>query len=302
MRLKRFTGYDACVGTAAAALFPRATWSLKRTARAGLPAHRVALAALVFVGPLAVLYTARSPDSRPRRVRMEPKSVFVWLSAGSILRISDDRLDPDGPRLPVPAIRGSDMRASASATELKNDIERFTSGQTMANVYDLKTGRMVWLVTPTEGLLSTPSGVFQVCGQDTLDPLSKNYAVFYGQTVALVARNQSSASGVPWGAPLLVAACLAWFSGMLFFRADHRSLTAARGSLESLSAKVARPFEGRGWRGGIWRAVSLAIPLAVFVAVVTALLCAEYAHRVLFLGSPDRPPGWNCAVVVPLQT
>ena len=228
----------------------------------------IAVAAFVFVGPLAVLYTARSPELPSSSCPDGAKAVFVGLSAGSFLRIADDRLDLDGPPLPVPAIGQSDMRASASATELRNDAERFTAGQTMANGYDLKTGRLVWLVAPTEGQLSTSSGVFQVCGHDTLDPLSRNYAVFYGRAVALVARDQSFASRLLWAASLLATACLAWFTGLAFSRADRRPLTAARGWLTSLFANAARAFEGRGWSGGFWRAASLAIPVAVFVAVV----------------------------------
>ena len=194
------------------------------------------------------------------------------------------------------------MRASASATELKNDAERFTAGQTMANVYDLKTGRLVWLVAPTEGQLSTSSGVFQVCGHDTLDPLSRNYAVFYGRTVALVARDQSFASRLLWAASLLATASLAWCTGLVLLRADRRSLTPARGWLTSLFANAASPFEGRGWRGGISACSFLGDSRCRVRGGSSALLRSAHAPRVLFLGSADCAPGWNCALVLPLET
>jgi hypothetical protein len=69
---------------------------------------------------------------------------------------------------------------------LKNDAGQFTAGKTMANLYDLKTNRLLWLVAPTDGPLSASPGIFQICGRDTADPLSRNYAVFYGHAVARV--------------------------------------------------------------------------------------------------------------------
>jgi hypothetical protein len=110
----------------------------------------------------------------------------VRLTPGSYLRITDDLLDLDDTRPPVPEIRRSDLRASASSTELKNDVALFTGGQTMANLYDVRTGRYVWLVAPTSGLLTTSPGVFQICGHEAADPLSRRYAVFYGEAVARI--------------------------------------------------------------------------------------------------------------------
>jgi hypothetical protein len=114
------------------------------------------------------------------------------LSAGSFLRIGSDLTDLDGTGLRVPDVRRNEIRASAKATELKNDVERFTAGQTMANLYDLKTGRLVWLVAPTNGAVSLSPGLFQVCGHASPDPLSKSYAVFYAQSASRVVPGEGS--------------------------------------------------------------------------------------------------------------
>ena len=262
----------------------------------------IAVAAFVFVGPLAVLYTARSPELPSSSCPDGAKSVFVGLSAGSFLRIADDRLDLDGPPLPVPAIGQSDMRASASATELKNDAERFTGGQTMANGYDLKTGRLVWLVAPTEGPLSTSSGVFQVCGHDTLDPLSRNYAVFYGRAVALVARDESFAPRLLWAASLLATAYLAWCTGLVL--SAGRSTIAHPGAWMDDLALDPRCPSVRAPRLARWD-LACGIPgnspgcLRSRRAVPVR---AEHAPRRVFLGSADCAPGRNYALVLPLET
>jgi hypothetical protein len=150
----------------------------------GVALTGVAVAALLLLAPLVVLHAGRAPAVSASPCPEHETGVVVRLSRGSFLRITDDRTAFRGTGPRVPDIRRSDIRASANATELKNDSERFDAGQTMANVYDLETNRLVWLVAPTGGALSSAPGIFQVCGQDTLDTLSRAYGLFYGQAAA----------------------------------------------------------------------------------------------------------------------
>ncbi len=52
----------------------------------------------------------------------------------------------------------------------------------MINTYDLKSGRYVWLIAPTE-LLSEPPGIVRICGHDSADAQARNYGVFYAVSV-----------------------------------------------------------------------------------------------------------------------
>jgi hypothetical protein len=170
-------------------------WSRESDAAAGGRLSAVvgiAIAALVLAGPLVILSVSRSPNLPSPRCVDGNAGAVVRLSAGSFLRIGSDLTDLDGTGLRVPDVRRNEIRASAKATELKNDVERFTAGQTMANLYDLKTGRLVWLVAPTNGAVSLSPGLFQVCGHASPDPLSKSYAVFYAQSASRVVPGEGS--------------------------------------------------------------------------------------------------------------
>jgi hypothetical protein len=139
----------------------------------------------VLIGPLVTLQASRPPTLPAVACQDSSAGFVVRLSAGSFLRIMDDLTDLGGAAVRLPDVRRNEMRASAAGTELKNDVERFSPGQTMANLYDLRTGRMIWLVAPSNAVSISP-GIFQVCGQPSPDPLSRNYGVFYAQSVARV--------------------------------------------------------------------------------------------------------------------
>jgi hypothetical protein len=142
----------------------------------------LALAAVVFAGPLWVFYTSRPPRVEDAACPNGTVSAHVRVSEGSILRIVGDVPDVDDTRIVVPEIRERDVRQTAGMVELRNDVNRFTAGHTMANVYDLKTGRFVWLVAPT-ALLPPSPGILRICGRESTDPLSRQYAVFYADSV-----------------------------------------------------------------------------------------------------------------------
>ena len=157
---------------------PAAQDQVKARTGPGAEVFGVALAAVVFAGPLCVLYTSHPPTVRDMPCPSGALPVSVRVSNGSYLRILGPVPDVDETRVAVPEIRERDMRASTDMDELKNDGKEFTAGRTMINTHDLKTGRSLWLIAPTS-LVPEPQSVFHVCGRDSPDPLSRRYGVFY---------------------------------------------------------------------------------------------------------------------------
>jgi hypothetical protein len=142
----------------------------------------LALTAAAFGGPLWVLHTSHPPVLQEARCPAGTISVHVRISSGSFLRITRDVPDIDDRPSIVPEIRGVHLRASVSAIELRDDLTHFKEEHTTANLYDLKTGRYVWLVAPTALLPASP-GVIQICGHNSPVPLPASYGLFYADTI-----------------------------------------------------------------------------------------------------------------------
>src|SRR6266542_2723466 len=145
-------------------------------------AFGLALAAFVFVGPLCVFYASRPPSVEDAPCPAGTLPVHVRFSHGSFLRIIGNVPDVDDTRIVVPEIRARDVPRTAGVVEIRNDVNRFIAGHTMMNAYDLKRGRLVWLVA-SSAILPEPPNVLQICGHDSPDSLSRQYAVFYADTV-----------------------------------------------------------------------------------------------------------------------
>ena len=150
----------------------------------GAESFGVALAVVVFAGPLWVFYGFSSP---PAIAAASPcpsgtRPVSVWIAKGSVLRAVGDVPGPGDERVAVPEIRQIQLRQSVAPTEIGNDRARFAAGQTMFNGYDLESGRYVWLIAATGQVGELPA-MLQICGHDTPDGLSKQYGVFYADTV-----------------------------------------------------------------------------------------------------------------------
>jgi hypothetical protein len=164
--------------------FTGSMWQVGTVARtlAGAEVFGLALAATAFAGPLWVLHTSRPPVLQDVQCPAGTISTHVRLSPGSFIRITGDVPDVDNTRSIVPEMRGVHMRANVGAIELKDDLTHFKEGYTTANLYDLKTGRYIWLVAPTS-LLPAPPAVIQICGHDSPVPLPASYGLFYADSV-----------------------------------------------------------------------------------------------------------------------
>src|SRR4029453_6354730 len=123
-------------------------------------------------------YTGRLPALHETACPAGLMAVHVRVPDGSFLRIVGAVPDVDDTRVAVPEIGQRDMQSSGESFELKNDSKEFTAGRTMANTFDLKSGRYVWLVAPTSRV-SGSRDVLQICGRDSPDQLSRQYGVFY---------------------------------------------------------------------------------------------------------------------------
>jgi len=142
----------------------------------------VALALLVFIGPLYVFYSGHEPVVETATCADEAPPLHVRYSPGSYLRVVSTGPDVNDARVTVPVILETQLRETAGVVELKGDVSRFTVGNTLVNGYDLKTGRPVWLVAPT-ALLPRPPAILVVCGHDSTDRTAKRYGVFYADSV-----------------------------------------------------------------------------------------------------------------------
>jgi hypothetical protein len=143
----------------------------------------IVLAAVVFVGPVCLFYTSRPPPID--NVATCPQTtvpVHVRLSSGSFLRIIKDVENGGNTRVTVPHIRERDLRNTTQLTELKDHMDRVSAGHTMLNGYDLKTGRIVWLIAPSD-LLPPPPRLLEICGHRSPDALPRQYGFFYADTV-----------------------------------------------------------------------------------------------------------------------
>jgi hypothetical protein len=107
--------------------------------------------------------------------------VVVRVSEGSFLRITDGR-EPARARQAAVEISQHLLPLTAGRVEIGNDVRWFTAGNTMLNGYDLKSGRYVWLVTPTE-TIRQGAGIYAICGHDSPDALSRAYGVLYADQV-----------------------------------------------------------------------------------------------------------------------
>jgi hypothetical protein len=147
------------------------------------------VAVIVFAGPLSVYYLLASPPPVSAAAPACPagtRPVAVRVSRGSFLRVVGNVPDVGDSAVAVPDIRQYQLQQSAASTEIKNDQARFVAGQAMVNGYDLRTGLYVWLVAPAAMLSGTPA-VFELCGHDTVDGLSRQYGVFYADSLATAA-------------------------------------------------------------------------------------------------------------------
>jgi hypothetical protein len=143
----------------------------------------VALAATVLLGPLAVASAGRAPVLSKAACPSGTLPVYVRFTRGSFLRIVRNVPDVDDARVAAPIISERDLRASLTdVIDFRNDRDRLIAGHTILNGYDLKTGRSLWLVTPSD-LLPPPPAWLQVCGQDAPNPGSPEHHVFYAETV-----------------------------------------------------------------------------------------------------------------------
>ena len=141
----------------------------------------LSLTATLFVGPLLVLATSRPAVVTAVACPDGSDAMHVRVSRGAFLRIEKTG---DASDAHVAAVEVDERRLAltASVVELRNDAHRFTAGHTMLNVYDLESGRFVWLIAPTRLLSGTP-GIFPVCGRPSDDQLSRNYGVFFANYV-----------------------------------------------------------------------------------------------------------------------
>ncbi len=140
-----------------------------------------ALAAVALAGPLVVLSLSRPPRLVDLKCDAATIPIYVRVSNGSLLRIRDDSHRSDG-RSAAIEIGESQLALTAGRVEIGGDASHFTDGNTMFNGYDLKSGRYVWLVVPTDRLRKLPA-VYAICGHDSTDERSKNYGVFYAESV-----------------------------------------------------------------------------------------------------------------------
>jgi hypothetical protein len=141
------------------------------------------LTATVLLGPLVVASGGRAPVLAEAACPSGTLPVYVRFARGSFLHIVGNVPDVDDTRIAAPLIRERDLRVSLTdVIDFRNDQDRLIAGKTILNGYDLKTGRYLWLVTPTD-LLPEPPALLHVCGRDALNPASPAHHVFYAETV-----------------------------------------------------------------------------------------------------------------------
>jgi hypothetical protein len=145
----------------------------------------LALAGFVIGGPLVVRLVGHAPEFNELSCADSEVAVYVRLTAGSFLRIVEDAKASENHHVIVPTIQVKDLRKTAGAVEIKNDMGRFLASSTMVNTYDLKTGRDVWLIAPTHLMPETPA-IVGICGHDSDDVQSRKYGVFYTDSVTSV--------------------------------------------------------------------------------------------------------------------
>jgi hypothetical protein len=150
----------------------------------------VALALIVFIAPLYLLYRGHEPVVETGSCVDGAPPLHIRHSPGSYLRIVSRQPGMNNNRVTVPEIREPQLREYVGVVELKSEVGRFIAGNTLVNAYDLKNGRLVWLVVPT-ALLPPPPAILVVCGHETTDVTAKRYGVFYADSV------KSASEGTP---------------------------------------------------------------------------------------------------------
>jgi hypothetical protein len=161
------------------------SWSLAE-------AVALSLTVVVFLGPLWVFYTSHVPAVIDVSCVDDARSLQVRVSPGSFLRITEE--SSAGPsRVVVPDVRPMLLSRTVEAVELRHDAARFTAGHALINAYDLKTGRLAWVLLPIASLSKVPA-MLHICGHDSADALSRQYGLVYADTVIL---EQASAVHLP---------------------------------------------------------------------------------------------------------
>jgi hypothetical protein len=142
----------------------------------------VALALIVFIGPVYVFYSGREPAVEAATCVDAAPPLHVRYAPGSYLRILSRIPDVNDTRVRVPEVQEAQLRQTAGVIELKNEAGHFTVGNTIVDSYDVKNGRRVWLVAPT-ARLPQPPAILAVCGHYGTDATAKQYGVFYADSV-----------------------------------------------------------------------------------------------------------------------
>lgn len=139
------------------------------------------LACFTIVAPLLAHSASRSLRIIEAACPPGQSPVHVRITPGSFLRIRK-AIWHQGLEVQVPDIRAIDLQKTASLVEIKNDVNNFTASKTLVNAYDLKSGRIVWLVAPTDALPPPPT-VVRICGHNSDNDISRSYGVFYADSV-----------------------------------------------------------------------------------------------------------------------